>query len=128
MVIRRLSCAQCNRIHHELPDLLVPYKRHVADSIEAVISGNSQDVAADESTIKKWRLWFHEVAEYFQGCLKSILIRHDAASVENKSDLPKSKLQRICQYVGDAPGWLARVVRPIVNLNLWVHTRSAFCP
>jgi hypothetical protein len=28
--------------------------------------------------------------------------------------------------VGDAPRWLERIVRPIVNINLWLHTRSAF--
>ncbi|MGI6467766.1 MAG: DUF6431 domain-containing protein [Syntrophomonadaceae bacterium] len=27
--IRRLRCVECKRIHHELPDMLVPYKRHV---------------------------------------------------------------------------------------------------
>jgi hypothetical protein len=64
----------------------------------------------------------------FQGCLKSITIRYGKESVEDKSDLSESKLQRIWHYVGDAPGWLARVVRPIANLNLWIHTRSAFCP
>jgi hypothetical protein len=78
-------------------------------------------------TLKRWRNWFNEKADYFQGCLKSVAIRYGPESVEDESALPESKLQRIWQYVGNAPGWLARIVRPIVNTNLWVHTRSAFC-
>ncbi|WP_445349419.1 DUF6431 domain-containing protein [Desulforudis sp. DRI-14] len=27
LIIRRLGCVACHRIHHELPDMLVPYKR-----------------------------------------------------------------------------------------------------
>jgi len=127
-MVRRLGCTECRRIHHELPDMLIPYKRHVAENIEAVIIGDSDSVAADESTIKRWRTWFNEMADYFGGCLKSITIRHDAEAVEDKSDLFKSRLQRIFKYTGDAPGWLRRTVQSIVNHNLWVHTRLAFCP
>jgi uncharacterized protein YbaR (Trm112 family) len=129
LIIRRLRCIECNRIHHELPDMLVPYKLHVSESIEAVVSNDSElSVISDESTLNRWRKWFNEKVDYFQGCLESITIRYGKESVEDKSDLPESKLQRIWHYVGDAPGWLARVVRPIANLNLWIHTRFAFCP
>lgn len=83
-------------------------------------------VTADESTIGRWRSWFMELADYFLGCLVSIAIRYGKDSVEIVSHLPKSTLQSIWHHVGDAPGWLARIVRPVANLNLWVHTRSAF--
>jgi hypothetical protein len=83
-------------------------------------------VAADEATIRHWQIWFQEMYYYFLGCLLSIAIRFEKVTVEGMSDLPESKLQKIWHYVGDAPGWLARLVRPIVNLNLWVHTRFAF--
>lgn len=117
--IRRLGCVGCGRVHHELPDLLVPYKRHVSESIEAVVTGNSElSVVADESTLTRWKTWFLHVADYFHGCLQSIAIRYGRESVQDKSGLFDSKLQRIWQYVGDAPGWLARVVRPLANMNL----------
>jgi hypothetical protein len=80
-------------LHHELPDILVPYKRYGSESIEAVITG------------------------------KDALTVYGKESVESASHLPKSTLQKIWHHVGDAPGWLARIVRPVVNLNLWVHTR-----
>ncbi len=125
LIIRRLKCKPCKRIHHELPDKLVPYKRYSSKSIEEALScKNNLTVAADESTISRWRKWFRDLALYLLGCLISICYTESAA--EAKPELPGSPLQRIWHYVGDAPRWLSRVVRPLANKNLWVHTRSAF--
>jgi len=127
LIIRRLTCEACNRVHHELPDIVVPYKRYDSESIEAGITGDSSlTVAADESTIGRWKQWFWKLASYFLGCLISIAIRYTRNTVEEKPELPQSPLQRIWHYVGDAPRWLARVVRSVVNANYWVQTRSAF--
>lgn len=127
LVIRRLRCCHCSRLHHELPDILVPYKHYGSESVEAVVTPKSVlTVTADESTIRRWRSWFSELADYLSGCLKSISIRYGRESVEKDPHLPKSTLQKLWHHVGDAPGWLARIVRPVANLNLWVHTRFAF--
>lgn len=54
LLIRRFYCYPCKRIHHELPDILVPYKRHAAESIESVINEDEELPAAmEESTIKR---------------------------------------------------------------------------
>lgn len=119
LIIRRLRCCDCGRIHHELPDILVPYKRYGSESIEAAVTGDTAlDVAADESTIRRWRNWFKDLASYLLGCLTSIVIRCGRGSVEEASRLPSgSALERIWRHVGDAPGWLARLVRPVTNSN-----------
>ena len=127
LVIRRLRCRQCNRIRHELPDILVPYKRYDSESIVAVVTGSSAlSVAADESTIIRWRSWFQTHSSYFLGCLNSIAIRFLPNAKEVVLDLPRSMLQKIWQHTSNAIGWLAKVVRPIANVYLWVHTRFAF--
>lgn len=127
LIIRRLRCQQCNQIHHELPDILVPYKRYDSESIEAVVTENSPlSVAADESTLVRWRSWFQSHSTYFLGCLDSIAIRFLKGTTEGALDLPRSVLQKIWQHTGNVLGWLARIVRPITNVNLWVHTRFAF--
>jgi len=127
LVVRRLGCVMCHRIHHELPDLLVPYKRHIGESIEAAVGGDpALSVAGDESTLWRWRRWFRELADYFLGCLVALAARYKVSSAEGRSTLSESVLHRIRQLVGDAPGWLARVVRPVTNANLWVQTRFAF--
>ena len=129
LVIRRLRCQQCNRIHHELPDILVPYKRYDSESIEAVVTGSSAlSVAADESTLARWRSWFQSHSTYFLGCLDSIAIRFLHGATRSDSGLPRSVLQKIWQHTNNVTGWLARVVRPIANVNLWLHTRFAFLP
>lgn len=127
LVIRRLECKACGCIHHELPDILIPFKRYGSECLEAVVHEKAcHSVPADESTIYRWKQWFLAIAGYLAGALLSIGIRYGLQSVEEVSDLPQSSLQRIWHYVGDAPRWLARVVRPVVNANYWVQTRSAF--
>jgi len=127
LIIRRLNCAVCERVHHELPDILVPYKRYDSESIEKVIGGGKAiNVAADESTLSRWKRWFKELCAYLLGALISLTISHFKNAVEPKPELPNSALPRIWCYVGEGSGWLARVVRPVVNTNIWVQTRSAF--
>jgi hypothetical protein len=123
---------QCydNLIHFFRTNILVPYKRHCSESIETVITGNTKlTVVADETTLWRWRCWFQVMKEYFQGCLLTINFQYQKGKLTVEAPpirLSQSPLQRIWCLVGDAPGWLARVVRSIANLNFWVHTRSAF--
>lgn len=127
LIIRRLRCCECEKIHHELPDILVPYKRYGSESVEVVVSGdNKHSVAADESTIYRLRSWFDSLLPYLIGVLTSIAVRLGKDSVECKSCSSKSTLEGIFHYVGNSPRWLARVVRSVTNFNLWPHTRSAF--
>jgi hypothetical protein len=109
LIIRRLYCASCGRIHHELPDILVPYKRYDAESIENVLSQPSLTVvAADESTIRRWRSWFLAWVVYAAGCLASLSVRFNLP-VARSSTLCPSALQSLGRFVGTAAGWLSRV-------------------
>jgi hypothetical protein len=125
LVIRRLYCEACRRIHHELPDRLVPYKRYDAESIEGAVSEPPRtDIAADESTLRRWKCWFLAWAVYASGCLQSIAMRF-GLPVVSSSARPQSALQLLGRFVGDAAGWLKQAVRPIANSNLWVT--DLFC-
>ena len=127
LMIRRLRCEPCKQVHHELPDILVPYKRYCSKSIEAVVTGEKVlSVGADESTISRWKQWFRALANHLLGSLIAITACYQKGAAEDRSALPGSSLQRIWSHVGDGPGWLARIVRPVVNANYWVQTRSAF--
>jgi hypothetical protein len=127
--IRRLRCDDCGRIHHELPDFIVPYKRYESECIELVLTNPSNnDVPADESTLSRWANWFNCFLDYWIGCLNSIMLRtkQEKDPLNRPSLISKTVPQKIGRLVGDAPRWLERIVRPIVNFNLWIHTRSAF--
>ena len=102
----------------------MPYKRYDRESIEQIITESSPSVGADESTIRRIRQWFEAWSSYAAGCLVAIASRH--GRVLEPSYPTPSSLHRIGHLVGDAVGWMARAVRPIVNLHLWTHTRSAF--
>lgn len=122
LVIRRLRCSNCGRIHHELPDNIVPYKRYSSKSIETILDGAEDTVSCEESTIHRIRKWFINFSGYLAGCLDAIAARWGSKVITDQ----QSSISRIKAYVGYEAGWLNRVVRPLVNLNLWVHTRSAF--
>jgi hypothetical protein len=127
IVIRRMRCTACSRVHHELPDVLVPYRRHCSESIESVVAGGEHlSVPADESTLCRWRRWFNNQSCHFLGCLISIATRFHGYSAEESSHLPRSVLEGILEFTGRQPTWLAKVVRSIANSNNWTHTRSAF--
>ncbi len=124
--IRRLRCKTCDKIHHELPDFIIPYKRYDSNCIESVVTDDkASSVPADESTLLRWKAWFKKLAHHFSGCMVSIAMQIGKGSVEDSYD-SMSLLQRLWHHVGDAEGWLGRVVQPVVNSNNWVHTRSAF--
>jgi hypothetical protein len=126
-MIRRMRCITCCRIHHELPDILVPYKRYSAECIESVLDKNSDlPIAADDSTIWQWLQWFGDKKDYLAGSLLSILHPYEPGIAEDLSTLPAAPLPRIKYLVGATPGWLARVVRTVANCNLWPQTRFAF--
>ena len=108
LVIRRLRCEDCFKIHHELPDMIIPYKRHCAETIENVIAGDSVDICCDlvtEYRIKKWWITFYL---YFERVKVSLQMKYGA-------NFPLMLTPK-------------KIVRIIANTNLWVHTRTAMTP
>nr|WP_303803259.1 DUF6431 domain-containing protein [Alicyclobacillus macrosporangiidus] len=71
LIIRRLRCRDCNKIHHELPNFLVPYRRHEAQVIEDAVTDQAIPACVEESTLRRWRQWFKDFAPYAAGCLES---------------------------------------------------------
>jgi hypothetical protein len=110
-VIRRLRCKSCETIHHELPDLLVPYKRHCAATIEQVIAEPGQPDTVDatsSNTTRRIRKWWSAAGVYFAFIVATL----------------NAKLG-VALNVGSRP---LNVIRAVVNSNNWVHTRSGLCP
>ncbi|MDR1073571.1 MAG: DUF6431 domain-containing protein [Treponema sp.] len=76
LVIRRLYCEVCKRIHHELPDIIIPYKRHCAETIENIIIGGSENLPYEERTIQRVKSWWQVVGEYYLNILKAAYAKH----------------------------------------------------
>ena len=126
-IIRRLRCLACRKIHHELPDFMIPYKRYDARTIEEGIHPSEPLVLpVDESTLYRWRSWFNELVEYWLAICQSLLIQYAVTPPVNdmsSHSLPVHK--RIGQWFGEGAGWLAKIVHPVANNHFWIHTRSA---
>lgn len=106
-----------------MPIEVVPYKRHEAHSIEAVLEEREPlDTPADESTLKRWQIWFDGLKFHLLGALTSAVVKIETEQAPFTGDA----LQRIRKIVGNAAGWLGRLVQTLVKSHLWVQTRSAF--
>ena len=125
LIIRRLRCDPCARIHHELPDCLVPYRRYDADSLEAFATeGSAAAVAAEPSTFTRWHAWFRVWIPYVQQCWAALQARKRIPATAGA--LPwLTPLPERAPWVRTSTGWLASLVQRLVNEALWVQTRSA---
>ena len=105
LIIRRLRCEACRAIHHELPDMIIPYKRHCAETVEKIIGGEADDMDCENSTIWRIKAWWAACLLYFESVVASL--REKYGAVFSKPPTPKE------------------IVRAVVNAHLWLHTRSA---
>ena len=104
LVIRRLRCKTCRKIHHELPDCLIPYKRHCAETVEKVVSGGVEDICCDFRIEARIKAWWAAFRVYFENIRASLRMKYGAA-------FPPDPTPR-------------EIVRAVANANLWVHTRT----
>ncbi len=123
LIIRRLKCEHCIRIHHELPDIIVPYKRYSSEAIESGICSIQEGLPCEFTTIRSWKIWFYLLEEYFEATLEAIKLMY-TDYIELQKEI--SLLQPLKNRKKEPDGWLKKLVRITVNLNRWIHTRSAF--
>ncbi len=111
---------ECCRISHELPDLVVPYKRYESDVIADALdeSGNPEDgcCPAELSTIQRWKLWLFLLSGYFEASVRALMELMDIKAFIRLPLYPLSQ---------QADGWLKILVRNLVNSGRWRQTRSA---
>jgi hypothetical protein len=106
LVIRRLRCKACRVIHHELPDIIVPYKRHCSETIERIVANETEGLDCEERTIHRIKAWWAACRLYFESVIASLREKYGAMFSAN--------------------GAPREIVRAIANAHLWIHTRSAF--
>lgn len=128
LVIRRLRCTACRKIHHEIPDMLLPYKRYDNESIETTLTSEKNlTVAAEKSTIVRWFSWFNNLKKYMLWIIIAVHLRYDYSAMEKELfNIPNSPILGIWHFVGNHPKWLVRAVRILTNTNSYLHTRFVF--
>jgi hypothetical protein len=113
LVIRRLYCPKCKRLHHELPDCVVPYKRHCSETIEAIINGIREGLPCENRVIRRIFAWWERILPYYLGVVKSLS-------------------EKYALKLGNAPSF-KEIVRAAANSNNWISvgfvcTRSDSLP
>jgi len=93
-------------IHHELPNILVPYKRYSVEAVEKIVAGNTDGLHCEDSTVRRIKNWWAACQLYFESILVSLREKYGVEF----SPYPAPK----------------EIIRAVVNSNLWAHTRSAF--
>lgn len=120
-LIRRLQCPLCKRIHHELPNFIVPYKRYAAQVVEAAIDGKTHDLPCYDSTIKNFKCWFAHIADKMACFLEKTVLNK---VVKQESVSP---LQRIKLLYGGSYGWLAWAIGIVVGQKNWLEITRLLC-
>jgi len=123
LVIRRLRCTTCYRIHHELPACLVPYQRYDAESWEAVAQhGRQAAVAVDEGTLRRWLGWLTTWGAAARRRWAALAARPGPG----RGDPWPAALHGSPPWPAAPPGWLSVVVPHLVQHAGWGQTRSAW--
>lgn len=106
LLVQRQKCKGCGKIHHQLPDCIVPYKRFDLEIIEGVIRNTEKHTLIDLDTIKRILAWWALMVAYILGVATSLEAKYQAfISPEQK---------------------LVKIVRALANSHLWPGTRSFF--
>jgi hypothetical protein len=106
LVVRRLRCKGCRIIHHELPDMVIPYKRHSANTVERAVSGETDECS--KRTVLRIKAWWAVCRVYLENILATL--REKYGTTISMESAPKE------------------IIRAVVNAHLWPHTRSVVTP
>ena len=120
LLIRRLFCDHCRRLHVELPDCLVPHKHYDARLIADVLDGEiTQDSLEYEdypcaATMQRWIRWFEDNRANIEGHLQRAM----AAAGKTFSFLKGSSLLEVARTLKSTHSsdhWLKVTLRTIYN-------------
>jgi len=103
LMVRRVKCKGCNKTHHVLPDIIVPYKRHDLETIEKIVLHNQNETVCEESVINRIKTWWRRLLLY-------------ATMLQSSKQI---------QFPAPSKPQLSTIVRILVNANLWPGTRIA---
>ena len=110
--LRVMECRRCGRTHRELPDEIIPYKRHNVELVEAIAEsgpGNHETIT-DHSTWRRITLWVMWFLQYARNVMEGLKIVAAGSQTEfsGESDYPS----------------LTYFVRIVVNSGNWVQHRT----
>ena len=113
VIIRRMKCPECGRLHNVLPSNLAKYKHYTTTTIENVLDGITDEKSPEIQdgpsylTMRLWLKWFEMNLSRIEGYLHSIALRF------TEQDTDGSLLLMNWRELGE--GWLDAILRFIYN-------------
>jgi len=117
LLIRRLKCTQCGRLHNELPDILVPRKHYQTEVIENVVDdictpdNPETSCYPCERTMARWKQWINQNKAQIDGHMRSVAFRLLGFS----SEFLNSGKSLLVELRSRGGGWLASVIHFFLN-------------
>lgn len=118
-LIWRLQCPCCRRIHHELPNFIVPYKRYSIHVISEIIEGDLEMVPCGNGAIKNILHWFMQFKTQVLSCL------NNSGSDCNLNCYTYSPLEFSMSSL-KISYWLKLVIHILANNDKWFTTQIMF--
>ena len=113
--LRRLRCQGCGKLHTELPDFLLPYKRYCRTVFEEVLSGKKPDIPLESRTHGKFRAWYRRLQAAFSSWKARMTQRGELHFPQTQ---PFTLFDMVIHLVqGGGPG-------PLTRSGLFVQTLS----
>ena len=112
--------------------MIIPYKRFDAESFEEALNqdGTLTTIAAEESTIWRWRKWFALNAVNIMMALISVAavigdnVKSSALAIKKQNS--NKPMETIKKILARQVYWLNETVRLLVNFSKWKFNHSAF--
>jgi hypothetical protein len=110
ILIHRMLCRTCHRLHTVLPDVLVPHKHYGASEIETVLESEVRNDEVSDSTAARWRIWFNGNKAQIEGVLQSL-------KLESEDKLPELRSNESLFFHLNTifHNWLSVVSRLVIN-------------
>ena len=111
LIIRRLRCCECGRVHHELPDKIVPYKRQDAECVARILVASYHP--CEISSIRCLRIWFGALK---QAVLESLRLSSEirqfkellTMSASQSAKAMENLLKFLVRKAADSGRWILR--------------------
>lgn len=148
--ISRKKCSDCNKTHNMIPDFMLPYKHYKAEIIQEVIDNEEEAktnvktetktdscpvndknevnkdvgmyIAAEESTIYRWKKWFRDMQEKLNSNLKAIW------QVNKRLFFPllDNTISLLTEFRKSGGNWLAKTIGLTINAGYPAYTQFAY--
>jgi predicted RNA-binding Zn-ribbon protein involved in translation (DUF1610 family) len=111
LIINRFKCPKCERGHHQLPDIIFPYKQHCVVTIQKTIDDYPPPFV-DFSTVRYINKWYLDCEVIIKNKCSDLIILFDHHDVDSVLDVQQLRTK----FKSD---WLARVVKILVISRNW---------